>query len=167
MKKLKNIYFIIIAAFVLLLQGCVFSTDENPVRPTEGYIVSNPTPAINSTGLNIILTLEWQSVEGNKFDLYLDTVEQPVKKIASDITEKNMMLPDFNTEQHIIGVLFRKLRATKKFQGRFGILQQNPAAAELPVPAMFWLIMKFPQSSRIMLIFFFKFWIWLEKELQI
>lgn len=88
MKKLKSISIIIIAAFVLLLQGCVFSTDENPVHPTDGFAVSNPTPAINATGLNIILTLEWQSIEGNKFDIYLDTIEQPVKKIAADITEK-------------------------------------------------------------------------------
>lgn len=88
MKKL-NKYYIILFTLALTVSGCVFSTDENPVRPTEGYNVTTPVPAVNETGLNIILTLEWSSQEGDNFDVYLDTADPPLDKIASNINSKS------------------------------------------------------------------------------
>jgi hypothetical protein len=88
--KRRNINYLLILFFTLTLSACVFSVDEDPVRSTEGYIANTPVPSAGETGLNIILTLQWSSQEGDKFDVYLDTVNPPVRKLASGIATKEL-----------------------------------------------------------------------------
>ncbi|MBU2494574.1 MAG: VWA domain-containing protein [Bacteroidetes bacterium] len=89
MKRIISVYLLLLFVFGFVISGCVFSVDENPVKSTEGYNVSEPLPAVNETGLNIILTLEWNSQDGDNFDVYLDTANPPIDKIASNIASKN------------------------------------------------------------------------------
>lgn len=90
MKTRKSNYLISILALAVLLSGCVFSVDDNPVISTEGFKATTPVPDDGDTDLNVILTLEWSTQEGDNFNVYLDTVNPPIKKLASNIATKKL-----------------------------------------------------------------------------
>ena len=88
MKKIFFNYLSALFILIITITGCVFSTDENPVVSTEGYIPFSPLPAVNEAGLNIILELKWSANEGDTFNVYLDTDNPPLQKIASNIAAR-------------------------------------------------------------------------------
>ena len=84
MKKKIYIFLLLIAC---LINACVFSGDD-PVKPTEGFRVSKPNPNNEASGIALVTTLNWESVDGNKFDVYFGTNNPPTTKVATDISEK-------------------------------------------------------------------------------
>lgn len=78
---------LILLLISLYISGCSFDSPNDSTQVTVKPV--NPSPANNATNQGMSLQLTWESVNALKYDVYLDTQNPPVAKIASDITSKS------------------------------------------------------------------------------
>ncbi len=87
MKKYSVINILAVLILTISFISCSFESGNNPtINPS---VPNSPSPPDGATNISNVVSLEWQAENAEKYDVYFDTVNPPVRKeIANQNTNQ-------------------------------------------------------------------------------